>query len=345
MNRILQKRMWLAGASLLAIALGLGEANADGFSFQEIIPLTGYYEFRVAGADGGGNGFEPGGAGAVVGGELFLDAGDTLSAVVGGGGGSGGTHITTYGGGGGGGSFVFLGSSYRGGGLLFAAAGGSGAAFFSAGGGPPGIGYGGHPAGPASYGGFAGGGAFGPPFSGPQQPAQPGSFPNGGAGACCYFGGGPSGGYGGGGGGGYDTGGGGGGAAGVRGYGGGYSYVINTARNAWDYGGQRWRLPRRLRAGRLCVHQLCGVGPRAIDLGDDAHGLRWTRLARSPAQAQTHADLTALWRPAAIGSATFLAKLRPCTTALRSYVGFGRGERAASRRKPLCVAQKRADLR
>ena len=122
--------MWLAGASLLAIALGLGEASADGFSFQEIIPLTGYYEFRVAGADGGGNGTDPGGAGAVVGGELFLEAGNTLSAVVGGGGGSPRGAFPQYGGGGGGGSFVFLDSSYRGGGLLFAAAGGDGQSFF-----------------------------------------------------------------------------------------------------------------------------------------------------------------------------------------------------------------------
>ena len=45
----------------------------------------------------------------------------------------------------------------------------------------------------------------------PAQPAQPGSFPNGGAGAFAIVGaeGGPSGGFGGGGGGGYDTGGGG----------------------------------------------------------------------------------------------------------------------------------------
>jgi hypothetical protein len=146
--------MWLAGASLLAIALGLGEASADGFSFQEIIPLTGYYEFRVAGADGGGNGTDPGGAGAVVGGELFLEAGNTLSAVVGGGGGSPRGAFPQYGGGGGGGSFVFLDSSYRGGGLLFAAAGGDGQSFFSEGfPGQPGSAYGGHPAGPASYGG------------------------------------------------------------------------------------------------------------------------------------------------------------------------------------------------
>jgi hypothetical protein len=245
MNRILQKRMWLAGASLLAIVLGSGDANADSFvgpgGGEYAIPLTGYYDFKVAGADGGGDGnrFEPGGAGAVVGGELFLIAGDTLSMIVGGGGGSGAMHLTTYGGGGGGGSFVFLGSSYLNGGLLFAAAGGGGSEFATSIG-NPGRGYGGHPAGPASYGGFGGGGlpvggGLGP--APPQPPAQAGSFPNGGAGTCCYFGGGPSGGFGGGGGGGYYGGGGGGGAAGVSGYGGGYSFVIDTARNAFGITG------------------------------------------------------------------------------------------------------------
>ena len=291
MNSILWKRTWLAGASLLAIALGLGEASVDGFSFQQIIPLTGYYEFKVAGADGGGNGTDPGGAGAVVGGELFLKAGDTLSGVVGGGGGSPrGGGFPQYGGSGGGGSFVFLGSGYLGGGLLFAAAGGDGQNFFSEGfPGQPGSASGGHPAGPASYGGFAGSGvAFGGPLSGPQQPAQPGSFPNGGAGACCYFGGGASGGFGGGGGGGYDSGGG--GVSGVRGYGGGYSYVINAARNAFGItGGNVGGSPGGYGPDGY-VEQLCR-GPRAFNLGDAAPRLRRARLARSPAQAQAHAGL------------------------------------------------------
>jgi hypothetical protein len=62
MNCILQKRMWLAGASLLAIVLGSGDANAVVFggpdSVQYIIPSTGYYEFTVGGADGGGSAFQ-----------------------------------------------------------------------------------------------------------------------------------------------------------------------------------------------------------------------------------------------------------------------------------------------
>jgi len=128
MNCIFQKRMWLAGASLLAIVLGSGDANAAVFetpgSNQYLIPVTGYYDVTVAGAQGGSGGGSgaPGGAGAVVGGELFFDSGATLQIFVGGAGGSG-LRGDGYGGGGGGGSFIF------GSGLLFAAAGGSGAPF------------------------------------------------------------------------------------------------------------------------------------------------------------------------------------------------------------------------
>jgi hypothetical protein len=239
MKRILQKYTWLAGASLLAIVLGSGDANADFFEGPGgggyVIPTTGYYDFKVAWADGGG--FYFGGAGAVVGGELFFEAGDELDFVVGGGGGYA-SLPGGFAGSGGGGSFVFRGNSYLSGGLLFAAGGGAGA-FFGAQSGSPGEGYGGHPAGPASYG---GGGGFGIPTQiGSELPApgqtsaQGGSFPNGGAGECCYFGRAASGGYGGGGGAGYDGGGGGGGAPG--GFAGGYSYVINTARNAFGITG------------------------------------------------------------------------------------------------------------
>ena len=126
--------MWLAGASLLAIALGLGDANADQFCGPKrrriAIPLTGYYDFKVAGADGEEMETDPWRSWRRCGGELFLDAGGTLDLVLGGGGGAEPMHLSTYGGGGGGGSFVFLGSSYLGGGLLFAAAGGDGQCFF-----------------------------------------------------------------------------------------------------------------------------------------------------------------------------------------------------------------------
>lgn len=235
MNHILQKRAWLAGASLLAIVLGSGDANAVVFAGPEgaqyVIPSTGYYEFKVTGADGGQSSFFlPTTAGAAVGGELFLDAGDILAIIAGG----GGRGSLNNGGSGGGGSFVFRGSSFLNGGLLFAAGGGGGSLAFGGGGGD-GIGHGGHPAGPASYGGAGGGGVpNGYPFAPPFQYAQSGSFPNGGAGwADAFSQVGPTGGYGGGGGGGYDGGGGGGGApggwvAGAYGHGG-YSYVTNTA--------------------------------------------------------------------------------------------------------------------
>jgi hypothetical protein len=85
--------MWLAGASLLAIVLGSDDANTVVFGtaggVEYIIPSTGYYDFTVAGANGGGEGgAAPGGNGAVVGGELFFNAGNILDIVVGGGGGS-----------------------------------------------------------------------------------------------------------------------------------------------------------------------------------------------------------------------------------------------------------------
>jgi PEP-CTERM motif len=227
MSCILQKRTWLAGASLLAIILGSGDADAVVFGgpggAEYTIPSTGYYEFTVAGANGGGEGSffgGHGGNGAVVGGELFFHSGDTLDIVVGGGGGSGDSGLG-YGGGGGGGSFVFDG------GLLFAAGGGGGAGFSLSPGGP-GIGSGGHPSGPANYGGGGGAGvATGvgniPAYG--QMPATAGSFPFGGVGTSSNFGSGPAGGYGGG------------GIGPANGGGGGYSYVINTARNAFGITG------------------------------------------------------------------------------------------------------------
>jgi PEP-CTERM motif-containing protein len=240
MNCNFKKRMWLAGASLLAIVLGSDAANAIVFQFggaAYTIPSTGLYDFSVAGAQGG----HFGGDGALVGGELFLDAGTTLNILVGGVGGY--LQGNGSGGGGGGGSFVF-----GAGALLFAAGGGSGAAFL--GGGSPGIGSGGHPAGPASYGGAGGLGVpVGFPGTGPDYvpglPATSGSFPNGGQGATvCFASGGclsgpitGSGGYGGGGGAGYNGGGGGGGAPGGAAGQGGYSFVTGLARDPFGITG------------------------------------------------------------------------------------------------------------
>ena len=92
----------------------------------------------------------------------------------------------------------------------------------------------------------------------------------------------------------------------VSGYGGGNSYVINTARNAFGItGGNMGGSPGGYGPDGYVSINFVGVGPRAVDLGDDAHGLRWARLARSPAQAQTHADLTRALgslRPASLGA-------------------------------------------
>jgi hypothetical protein len=88
-HRSILARSLTAGASLLAIVLGSGDANAVAFgnpgSDEYIIPTTGYYDFTVAGAQGG-QGCCVGGFGAIVAGELFFDAGDTLRLIVGGGG-------------------------------------------------------------------------------------------------------------------------------------------------------------------------------------------------------------------------------------------------------------------
>ena len=248
MKRILKRRVWLAGASLLAIVLGSGDANAVVFqvpgSFQYLVPSTGWYDLRVAGAQGGSDGSPDGGAaGALVGGQLFLAAGETLDIVVGG---EEGGQTLGGNGSGGGGSFVDPGS------LLSAAGGGGGAGFLGPSG-SPGIGSGGHPAGPVSYGGAGGAGIpLYYPFSGyvPGLPAESGSFPNGGQGAqACFASSGncftvaPMGGYGGGGGGGYQGGGGGGGApgGGLRPFyaegEGGYSYVSKTARDQFGITG------------------------------------------------------------------------------------------------------------
>src|ERR1700722_7498144 len=88
-HRSILARSLMAGASLLAIVLGSGDENAVSFeppgSHEYIIPSTGYYDFTVAGAQGGPVG-RVGGFGAIVGGELFFDAGDPLRLIVGGGG-------------------------------------------------------------------------------------------------------------------------------------------------------------------------------------------------------------------------------------------------------------------
>jgi PEP-CTERM motif len=252
---MMKKRMWLAGASLLAIVVGSEAANAVVFGFtgsgaEYVIPSTGWYDFRVAGAQGGLSGVGNGYNGAVVGGELFLGAGTILGITAGGQAEYGSSYRPLgegTGGGGGGGTFVFNVVPKYSAALLFAAGGGGGFAF-DGGGGGPGIGSGG-----SSTGYQRGGGAArytSPPrFVGPNGPyytpnangffgrrALPGAYsyftffegvPGGQGQLLCggSFGGslnacreaGENGGFGGGGGSGYDNGGGGGGSPGGAG--------------------------------------------------------------------------------------------------------------------------------
>jgi hypothetical protein len=78
------------------------------------VPTTGIYALTVAGAQGGANGSNPGGLGAVLSGDVSLNAGTTLQVVV------GGTNSRF---GGGGGSFVFVSGAAQ---PLIAAGGGGG---------------------------------------------------------------------------------------------------------------------------------------------------------------------------------------------------------------------------
>jgi hypothetical protein len=264
-KRMMNKRMWLAGASLLAIVVGSETANAVVFGFtglgtEYVTPSTGWYDFRVAGAQGGSPGGPGlGGAGAVVGGELFLGAGTDLTILVGGQGGGGGAYVDGAAGGGGGLSsiFFFEGKSF---GYSFIAGGGGGNDFSSAQytppGGGPGIGSLGAPGSNFGSGGAGGLGVVVDPNNIPDGfvpvPATAG-FPNtsGPAARAGYgtklvsFSGegyrviaaGPDGGYGGGGGGGYNGGGGGGGAPGGGPGQGGYSYVTPSARDPFGITG------------------------------------------------------------------------------------------------------------
>jgi PEP-CTERM motif len=207
-NRILAKRMLLAGASMLAMMAGVSEAGAAIFSFTGdtvyyTIPTTGTYEITAAGAQGGpGYSGAIGGLGEVVDGDFHLSAGDVLDIAVGG---EGGPGAPGAGGGGGGGSFVYDATTRT---FLAIGGGGGGGAYGGGhGGGNAGgvgpLGLGGPTAG--WFGGAGGGGAYG---GGGSYFAQGGGgFPGGGGGG---YGSGGGGGFGGGGGGGSGGGGGGG---------------------------------------------------------------------------------------------------------------------------------------
>jgi hypothetical protein len=238
------KRMLLAGASMLALMAGAAAASAETFDFtgsvqQFTVVTSGLYDIQADGAQGGGSFHSSGGAGAEVGGVVFLTAGETLNVVAGQQGGSGALG-QGYGGGGGGFSGVFAaagplviaggggGGSYgsqngSGGNSLGPGrngnnppSGGAGGVDGTGGGGGVGLGKGGGGGGAGfkSEGGNGagahGGGQGGDGYTGGSY-FTPGGFGGGGAGG--PFGGGGGGGYSGGGGGSSGNGGGGGGGA------------------------------------------------------------------------------------------------------------------------------------
>ncbi len=268
-------RKWLltsASALALSVAAG-GAANATVFSYTGAVAsftaaTSGEYQIVAAGAQGGKSDNAVGGAGARLGGDIYLAAGTTLNVVVG----QAGAVSTGAGdsGGGGGGSFVYgtpgstllvaagggggAGDAYNGGAAQTGASGGAGGSVngsfagaggahgaggtggtyakgYNGGGGAGWTGSGG--AGTAGTSGYAGSGGFGPTtFSGGR--GGPGYGPGG------FGGGGGSGTYGGGGGGGYS---GGGGGSGIYGYangdydasgggGGGGSFLATSFSNA-----------------------------------------------------------------------------------------------------------------
>jgi len=224
--------------------------NSAGSTQTQTITASGYYQIDANGAQGGSGdgGNNLGGAGASVGGDIFLQAGDTLEIIVGG----QGQPSSGSGGGGGGGSWVF---DTTGGGaqnLIEVAGGGGGGGFGhsarglpgsanstgNAGGGAEhGVGgvSGGGGGGGAEEGGGGGGGGYGGGGGGGIGLAGNGGAEGGGLGGS-GGGGGGAGGYGGGGGGGYSGGGGGGGYGGgggggifgSSGGGGGGSYIISS---------------------------------------------------------------------------------------------------------------------
>jgi PEP-CTERM motif len=112
----------LAGTSLLALGTAIPSAGATTFTFTGAIvdftvPVTAGYQIIAFGAQGGSAPPFSGGAGAEIGGDFILTAGEMLHIAVGD---VGGTSV--YGGGGGGGSFV-IGPGNR----PFVIAGGGGA--------------------------------------------------------------------------------------------------------------------------------------------------------------------------------------------------------------------------
>jgi Glycine rich protein len=76
------KVLLLAGASALAILVGVAVADADTFSipgsYEFTVPVTGEYVITAVGGSGGNARRETGGLGAGVRGDIALTAGENL---------------------------------------------------------------------------------------------------------------------------------------------------------------------------------------------------------------------------------------------------------------------------
>jgi hypothetical protein len=241
------KLVVLAAISGMATLVAGTAANALTFTYSGhidsyAVPTSGYYQVDAWGAQGGSYIFtDAGGLGAMVGGRIYLDAGQTLSIVVGG---AGRDINSNTGGGGGGASWVYVSSDLE---LLLAAGGGGGAAYATLVPGGPGLtgrNGGGSGGGVDGLGGGTGGNRYlsggGAGWLGPGASGTVGIYGTGGSSAPSFQGGwthgcislgddsyecenGQSGGFGGGGGASYGNGGGGGGYSGGGGtYGSGF---------------------------------------------------------------------------------------------------------------------------
>ena len=121
------KMILLAGASVAALATTAAEAATfvyTGSVQTYTVTQTGIYVLRAAGAQGGSNLNNPGGAGSRASGRLSLTNGTTLNVVVGG---MGGNGFGGEGGGGGGGSCIYPNLATP---LAVAGGGGGAGAFF-----------------------------------------------------------------------------------------------------------------------------------------------------------------------------------------------------------------------
>jgi hypothetical protein len=245
------KRMLLAGASMLALMAGVAGAAAATFDFtgsvQHFTVVTsGLYDIQADGAQGGGSFRTSGGAGAEVGGEVFLTAGEMLNIVAGGQGATG--NLGAGGGGGFSGIFAADGplimAGGGGGGSYGVENGGSGLASTSGG---DGTGASAGQGGANGLGGGAGGGRNSGGGGGSGFKSEGGTGSDSGQGGAGYTGGsyitpggfgggGGSGLYGGGGGGGFSGGGGGAGDA-SGGGGGGGSYIAPGFTNTFGTDG------------------------------------------------------------------------------------------------------------